>query len=597
MNNPRLNLGARIQPAAPSAIQPQKAPICPVCGGLECLCRPRFFSGQLLTEEDLNRLDRYITGKNRLHNRMLFGWGVVNGLEVTCGPCNNGVVVSTGYALSPCGDDIVVCKDTPVDVCALANACCDSSRSNDCGPYSSPAPQDCQDVEQKWILAICYDEKPSRGVSPLRDTSSQACCSRCNCGGYSGCGCGCHGQQASSRPRLTSTRRPVATCEPTVICEGFRFTVYRPAQARLAGVGQSDNLAYSRGFGALALAGTQLQGDLGQRFVDCVTDLLVLANDLKPPSNATVQDLYDWCCSLRSAFQDYLAQHGGTACNLYDVLNQFTCPDPNQFPNDPAGYQKAIETQIGQLSGVMMQYMYQCLCSALLPPVPPAGAENCVPIATVTLRRKDCRVINICNIDRKFAVTFTSLAYWLSPLEALVNRFRATLDRLCCGGNLYRQAVPLQARQFDHAFAMRSASFVNPIQDEAANAVPRFTQAWAKRSAAGDPRAMILDALGLAKPDGSPYMTPLERANPAQSLLLDNLLVPFLSNLTGQAAAGVTEAAGEAAQPAAAAQPATEQPATPEGTAALQARIDELAAMMDKQQAMIADLQKRLGNQ
>jgi hypothetical protein len=38
---------------------------CPVCGGLECLCRPRFFAGQLLTEEDLNRLENYVIGKKQ----------------------------------------------------------------------------------------------------------------------------------------------------------------------------------------------------------------------------------------------------------------------------------------------------------------------------------------------------------------------------------------------------------------------------------------------------------------------------------------------------------------------------------------------------
>ncbi len=76
-------------------------PVCPACGGLECLCRPRFFAGQLLTDEDLNRLDSYIRGKNRLHNRMLHGWGTVNGLEVSCTPCGNTVTVSSGYALSP----------------------------------------------------------------------------------------------------------------------------------------------------------------------------------------------------------------------------------------------------------------------------------------------------------------------------------------------------------------------------------------------------------------------------------------------------------------------------------------------------------------
>ena len=41
-------------------------PPCPVCKGLECLCRPRFFPGQLLSDEDLNRLQNYVIGKNKL---------------------------------------------------------------------------------------------------------------------------------------------------------------------------------------------------------------------------------------------------------------------------------------------------------------------------------------------------------------------------------------------------------------------------------------------------------------------------------------------------------------------------------------------------
>ena len=98
---------------------------CPECGGLECLCRPRFFAGQLLTEADLNRLDHYIVAKNRLHNRHLHGWGVSCGLEVVCHPCSNQVIVRAGYALSPCGDDIILCSDVPVDICQLITGCCE----------------------------------------------------------------------------------------------------------------------------------------------------------------------------------------------------------------------------------------------------------------------------------------------------------------------------------------------------------------------------------------------------------------------------------------------------------------------------------------
>src|SRR5213082_3499996 len=93
------------RPAAPTRPDPcaDDKPVCPACGGLQCLCRPRFFPGQLLTDEDLNRLDHYIVAKNRLHNRHVFGSGVVCGLEVvcsTCDPASDGtVVVKPGYAL------------------------------------------------------------------------------------------------------------------------------------------------------------------------------------------------------------------------------------------------------------------------------------------------------------------------------------------------------------------------------------------------------------------------------------------------------------------------------------------------------------------
>ena len=117
-------------------------PVCPACRNLECLCRPRFFAGQLLTEEDLNRLDHYIVEKNKLHNRYLHGWGVVCGLEVFCHPCEGQVTVKSGYALSPCGDDIVLCEDDIVNVCDLIRGCRERERL-DCEPPRPSGTDEC----------------------------------------------------------------------------------------------------------------------------------------------------------------------------------------------------------------------------------------------------------------------------------------------------------------------------------------------------------------------------------------------------------------------------------------------------------------------
>ena len=182
---------SRVDPHRPlPAPREDCPPRCPSCGGLECLCRPRFFPGQLLTDEALNRLDQYVVAKNKLHNRYLHGWGVVCGLEVTCDPCSPSLVrVRSGYALAPCGEDIVLCRDEQVNVCDLVNRCRDD-RSPICDDPWKPPPLDCPDVLERWVLAVCYDERPSRGITPVTPDTDNACCTKCACGGAGSCGCG-----------------------------------------------------------------------------------------------------------------------------------------------------------------------------------------------------------------------------------------------------------------------------------------------------------------------------------------------------------------------------------------------------------------------
>jgi len=96
---------------------------CPDDGcGLECLARPRFFCGQLLTDQDLEVLVGWTRDRLAL-SRYRHGWGVVCGLDVHCDPDPKrpaGVIVSPGYAVSCCGDDIVLCEEAKLD---LRDAC------------------------------------------------------------------------------------------------------------------------------------------------------------------------------------------------------------------------------------------------------------------------------------------------------------------------------------------------------------------------------------------------------------------------------------------------------------------------------------------
>jgi len=69
--------------------------------------RPRFFTGKLLTADDLTQEQDYFRGKSRLHNRLLHGWGIVSGLNVTI-DAGATVVVTPGLAIDCAGNELVL---------------------------------------------------------------------------------------------------------------------------------------------------------------------------------------------------------------------------------------------------------------------------------------------------------------------------------------------------------------------------------------------------------------------------------------------------------------------------------------------------------
>lgn len=178
------------------------------CGGGECdscqgqgIVRPRFFAGQLLTEDDLQLLTDYVGHKNRLHNRHLFGAGVVCGLEVTCHPCGDGrVIVHPGYALDCCGNDLTLACAQTLDINAMVRSLRrDQLGGFDCGdpcpdpeklaaarPGKAPgaggseqgAAQDAPKTELRYCLYLRYCEQPSDPVMPY---STGEDCGRASC--------------------------------------------------------------------------------------------------------------------------------------------------------------------------------------------------------------------------------------------------------------------------------------------------------------------------------------------------------------------------------------------------------------------------------
>ena len=183
------------------------------CGGASAFpsafVRPRFFAGQLLTEDDLSLLTDYVAGKSRLHNRMVSGPGVVCGLEVGCEPCGGGtVVVHPGHALDCCGNDIVLSCKEKVDVEALVRELRVSSVGVNCG-------DPCDDDQRHFGLFVRYEENPVDPVAPY--TTEEPC--------------------------------PTPGCVPSRIQEAFRFVVkcdttddhrYNPGTRFLTSIGALD---------------------------------------------------------------------------------------------------------------------------------------------------------------------------------------------------------------------------------------------------------------------------------------------------------------------------------------------------------------------
>jgi hypothetical protein len=81
--------------------------------------RVNYFSGQVLTPEDLQAEQDYHREMRYRHNRLL-GHGVVHGLDITVGDGST-VAVSPGFAIDRCGRELVLPDQVAVDVSVDVN--------------------------------------------------------------------------------------------------------------------------------------------------------------------------------------------------------------------------------------------------------------------------------------------------------------------------------------------------------------------------------------------------------------------------------------------------------------------------------------------
>ncbi|MEJ5990258.1 hypothetical protein WG902_09685 [Ramlibacter sp. PS3R-8] len=514
---------AEREPQAPAARRPDpcadERPACAACGGLQCLCRPRFFPGQLLSDEDLNRLQRYVIDKNRLRNRYLHGWGVACGLEVTCDPCAaGGVIVRSGYALSPCGDDIVLCNDQAVDLCALI-ADCRPQSGPVCDPPYQTGPRECRGGTEEWVLAVCYDERPTRGITAMTGAADTGCgCGGiCGCGGSCGGGCGCGGKAGSSAVSSGASRkrRSEPQCEPTQVCEGHRFIAYRLPPAReLAGMGLRDaNISVNRQqdlMFAWLFANRSRFGPMLERLLCCVVRAFELRatwrEGLKYDAGNALQAYLDYAEALREFAADFAIHRCKSLAEITRLVDEarglaIPAATLDRVNAGNAARKQLNMAEVGNrlaaLDQAWMNLVTECLCSALLPACPQPAPLNCVPLAVLKVEPGDCKVTDICNWrERKLLITWQTVGYWLSWLPW--RRLQEGIARMCCAEGRHSNGLLLLAIVLGVAFSgqarakakARSMPFHATVAPNAEGAAPA---AAPERAGEGIERATRID--------------------------------------------------------------------------------------------------------
>ncbi len=90
----------------------------------EHLKRNNFFSGRVLRAEDFQAEQQYFLEKHRLHNRLLLGFGVVTGLEVSIDKSSKNervIRVKPGMAIDCLGREIILSEFLEISVPACVD--------------------------------------------------------------------------------------------------------------------------------------------------------------------------------------------------------------------------------------------------------------------------------------------------------------------------------------------------------------------------------------------------------------------------------------------------------------------------------------------
>lgn len=142
------------------------------------ICSPvrnRYFYGKLLDVFHFDLEQCYFNTKRWTLNRLVTGYGVIYGLNVTLGNDKQSIVVGPGVAIDRCGHEIIVCRQSePMPIPPTPQP----SPAPTTTPAQSPNGGECSDMGICYHVEICYIECPTDPVPAFGgDCDTQSVCS------------------------------------------------------------------------------------------------------------------------------------------------------------------------------------------------------------------------------------------------------------------------------------------------------------------------------------------------------------------------------------------------------------------------------------
>jgi hypothetical protein len=126
--------------------------------------------------------------------------------------------------------------------------------------------------------------------------------------------------------------------------------------------------------------------------------------------------------SMRDWLIERLEQQGATHCTLLCELMALVLPGQGSVDETGAS---ALSSAGEFLSCATQEVLRSCFCNSLIPPCAPCEDAG-VLLACLTV--KDCQVVDICNLDRKFVITGPNIRYWFPE----IGRMGEVLEKWCC---------------------------------------------------------------------------------------------------------------------------------------------------------------------